>query len=122
MTSWTPPLLDAVAGADELRIGPLLSSRSAHVPIWVVRVDNALYVRSFRGADARWYRRVTSRGAATAVSAGLAFDVDIHPVGEELRDRIDAAYREKYGRYGAAYLTPMTAKAAVDTTLRLTPR
>ncbi|MER6141844.1 hypothetical protein ABT174_17540 [Streptomyces sparsogenes] len=35
-------------------------------------------------------------------------------------DRIDAAYRVKYGRCGGAYVDPMVASRA--TTLRLVPR
>ncbi|MFF3906797.1 DUF2255 family protein [Streptomyces sp. NPDC001848] len=44
------------------------------------------------------------------------------PRGEEseINDRIDTAYRTKYGRYGGAYVNPMVA--ARSTTLRLVPR
>ncbi|NUO42662.1 MAG: DUF2255 family protein [Streptomyces sp.] len=37
-----------------------------------------------------------------------------------VNDRVDAAYRTKYGRYGASYVTPMVASR--DTTLKLVPR
>lgn len=34
---------------------------------------------------------------------------------------VDQAYRAKYGRYGSAYVAPMTADAAARATVRLTP-
>jgi hypothetical protein len=36
-----------------------------------------------------------------------------------VNDRVDAAYRAKYGRYGAGYVNPIVASR--DTTLRLVP-
>jgi hypothetical protein len=41
---------------------------------------------------------------------------------QELNQRIDAAYRAKYGRYGSSYLEPMTSGETRTTTLRLQPR
>ena len=41
---------------------------------------------------------------------------------EELNERIDAAYRSKYGRYGSSYVEPMTSGEVRTTTLRLEPR
>jgi hypothetical protein len=41
--------------------------------------------------------------------------------GPELRGQIDEGYRVKYGRYGSAYVTPMTSDSAAETTLELEP-
>jgi len=52
MTSaWTPDELDRIGAAEEVEIAPRRADgtlRSA-VPIWVVRVGDELYVRSWRG-------------------------------------------------------------------------
>jgi hypothetical protein len=51
--------LHHLADVEEIRIGfrrPDGSTRS--VPIWVVRVGDDLYVRSVRGPDGGWYRRL----------------------------------------------------------------
>jgi hypothetical protein len=90
------------------------------VPIWVVRVGEALYVRSYRGPSGGWYRRAraTVESAQTARSLGSDFS---EVAGTELRARIDEAYRVKYGRYGSSYVTPMASDSAAETTLQLEP-
>ena len=42
-------------------------------------------------------------------------------VGEDVGDVVDAAYREKYGRY-PSYVEPMVAPQARATTLKLVPQ
>ena len=58
MTAWTSDELDAIAAADELRIAPRKPDGTLRgaVPIWVVRHGDDLYVRSFKGGGAAWYR------------------------------------------------------------------
>ena len=46
----------------------------------------------------------------------MAYD----PAGEEVNDAVDAALRQKYGRY-TGYIEPMIAPQARATTLRLLP-
>jgi hypothetical protein len=36
-------------------------------------------------------------------------------------DAIDAAYQDKYRKYGASYVDPMVAPTARDATVRLVP-
>ena len=63
MRDWTAEELDRIGGADELEIaalGPDGTLRPA-TTIWVVRLGDDLYVRSFRGAP--W--RLVPLGAAT---------------------------------------------------------
>jgi len=47
-------------------------------------------------------------------------DVTLRDAGEEVNDAVDAAYREKYGRY-TSYVPPMLAAQARATTLELVP-
>ena len=51
--------LHHLADVEELRIGfRRLDGSTRSVPIWVVRVGDDLYVRSVRGPDGGWYRRL----------------------------------------------------------------
>ena len=58
MTAWTSDELDKIAGAEELEIAPvrLDGTLRNRVTIWVVRVRDDLYVRSYKGSTAAWYR------------------------------------------------------------------
>lgn len=124
MNGWSAHQLDAIGSADELLMTAPRSavSPAEAVPIWVVRVGDALYVRSFRGASARWYRRVTAAGGAHITAGGVMGDVAVVAADPSHTPAIDSEYRRKYGRYGAAYIDPMTAPAALETTLELRPR
>lgn len=58
MAGWTDDELAAVSEAEELEIAPAQADGSLRrpTPIWVVRVGNDLYVRSYRGQGGRWFR------------------------------------------------------------------
>jgi hypothetical protein len=120
---WTTDELDRIGDADELHI----ASRRAHgtlgrpLPIWVVRVGDELYVRSWRGDDGSWYRAAQGSGQGRISARGVERDVAFNPAGEEVNDAVDDAYRQKYGRY-TGYIEPMIAPQARATTLRLVPR
>lgn len=91
------------------------------MPIWVVRDGDDLYVRSFRGSAGAWYRAARARPEGRIRSGGVDKDVTFVEVTDPgVNDRIDTAYRTKYGRYGASYVNPMVASR--DTTLKLVPR
>ena len=124
MTSWTTGELDRTGTADELEITTARSDGSLRrwTPIWVVRVDDDLYVRSYRGADGDWYRHATQHAQGRIRAGGVERDVTVDRPDDTVQPAIDDAYRAKYARYGAAYLQPMLAARATATTLRLTPR
>lgn len=121
--AWTADELDRIGAADELRIAARRRDGSLRrpVPIWVVRVGDDLYVRSWRGTGGSWYRmaRATHEGHISA--GGVDRDVSLAEVGDDVDDAIDAAYRAKYGRY-SGYVEPMIAPQARATTLKLVPR
>jgi hypothetical protein len=122
-TAWTTDELERIGGAEELQIAPRRRDGSLRrpLPIWVVRVGDDLYVRSWRGAGGGWYRaaRATHEGRISA--GGVDRDVSLAEVGDDVADAIDAAYRAKYGRY-SSYVEPMIAAQARATTLKLVPR
>jgi hypothetical protein len=102
MSTWTSGELDVLAAATELRIGtrrPDGTFRPA-VPIWVVRVGDGIYIRSYRGPAGAWFRHATTRGTAHIQTGTVTSDVS----------------------FGRAYIDPMTSGSAAATTLQLTPQ
>jgi hypothetical protein len=121
MTSWTSDELGAIGAADELDIAALRPDGTlrAYTTIWVVRVGDGLYARSYRGQDGTWYQAVQRRPEGRIRADGAEYDATFqHPTGVD-EDAIDAAYRSKYGRYRRSYVDPMVAPGARATTLRL---
>ena len=60
---WTFDELARIGDADELEVAPLRADGTTRrpTPIWVVRVGDALYVRSWRGDGGAWYSAAKSR-------------------------------------------------------------
>jgi hypothetical protein len=123
VSAWTADELDRIGGAEELANAPRNADGTVRrpLPIWVVRVDDELYVRSWRGDDGSWHRAAQASGQGRISARGVERDVAYDPAGEEVNDAVDHAYRQKYGRY-TGYIEPMIAPQARATTLRLVPR
>jgi hypothetical protein len=125
MATWTTDELDAIGGADELRLAALRADGTLRNPvtIWVVRVGDDLYVRSYKGTGSGWYRGVQATRAGHVESGGVDKDVTFADEKDPAAgDRIDAAYRDKYRKYGASYVDPMLAETARNATIKLVPR
>jgi hypothetical protein len=122
MTAWRSNELDRVAAADGLTIAARRADGTlrAPVPIWVVRVGDDLYVRSWRGLAGRWFRAARDRREGHLSAGGIEKDVVFADADEAVNDAIDVAYGEKYGRY-PSYIPPMIAPQAQATTLKLVP-
>jgi hypothetical protein len=94
--------------------------------VWIVRHDDAVYVRSVNGTTAAWYRGVQTRHEGELSAGRFQRDVAFVEAGEHagddsgLDDALDAAYRDKYGRSSGA-VAAITADVARATTLRLDP-
>jgi hypothetical protein len=124
MTAWTNDELEAIGAADELQIAPRRGDGTLHKPvtIWVVRVGDDLYVRSWRGRTSAWFRGAQARQAGRISAGDVEKDVALVEETEPARnEQIDAAYRAKYGVSGADYVDDMLAPAARATTLKLVP-
>ena len=121
MTSWTRDELAAIGVAEELDIAALRPDGTLrpYTTIWVVRVGDDLYVRSYRGQDGAWYQAVQRRPEGRIRAGDVERDVTFEHLTDADEDAIDAAYRRKYGRYGSTYVDPMVALGARATTLRL---
>ena len=125
MTAWTSEELDRIGTAQELEVASLRADGTLRQPvtIWVVGEGDDLYVRSWRGESGTWYRGVQERYRGHIRAGGVDKDVTFVAVDDKgLNERVDAAYRSKYGRYGSSYVEPMTSGETRTTTLRLEPR
>src|SRR3954447_20248603 len=99
--SWTTNELDRIGNADELYVAPRGKDGALRraVPIWAVRVGDELYVRSWRGNGGRWYRAARVSGEGHITAGGVSHDVALRDADDGVNDAVDAAFREKYGRY-----------------------
>jgi hypothetical protein len=102
VTTWTPHALEHLAAADELHIAPRRSDGSLRKPttIWVVTDGDQVFVRSWRGTDGAWWKTARTTGTGHISVGRIDTDVSFTPVTDPAaNDRVDGAYRAKYGRY-----------------------
>lgn len=120
MNDWTDEQLDRIGRTRELDVAPRRADGSLRgfTTIWVVRVDDDLYVRSWNGPTGSWYRAATASGAGRIRIDAVDHDVRFRPADDIDPARVDAAYREKYGR--SSYVDAMVADGPAATTLQLT--
>jgi hypothetical protein len=124
-TAWQNTDLNRIAEAQELTIQARRADGSLRnpLPIWVVRAGDELYIRSYKGDAAAWYRTALAGRAGHVSAGGVEADVEFGEATDgALNDQIDEAYRAKYASYGASYTDAMTSDTSRATTLRLTPR
>jgi hypothetical protein len=124
MTSWTDDELNKIDAAEELEIAALREDGTSRKPvtIWVVRVEEGIYVRSAYGTNAAWYRAAKSRHEGHIEVMSLRKDVTFEGANPAVADQVDTAYRNKYRRHGAQYVNSVTTAEARSTTIKLVPR
>jgi hypothetical protein len=117
--AWPPATTRQLTETAEVDVVvPAPGRPDVRTPIWIVNVDNDLYIRSWKGKDGIWYRRARQHGTGTIVAAGHQQQVKFRAVDEpDLNARVDEAYRHKYGH--SSYTQAMTRPPATATTLRL---
>jgi hypothetical protein len=122
MTGWLNDELHTIAQADDLHVAPFRDDGTTYgTPtwIWAVAVDDALYVRGYNGRSSRWYQAAVQQKAGRIIAAGMTKDVTFESVDGSINERIDGAYRAKYG--GSQYLGPMISARARSATVKIMP-
>jgi hypothetical protein len=124
MSAWMTDDLDGIGTADELELTTLRSDGTPRKPvtIWVVRNGDDLFIRSWRGERAAWFRSAQARHQGHIQAGGIDRDVLFADAAQDLNDQIDAAYRAKYTPVAPSYVEPMVSPQARATTLKLEPR
>ena len=120
--AWSKDELRKIAESDDLHISPFRENGSTYgTPTWIwsVVVDDSLYVRAYNGQSSRWYQAAMRQRAGTITAAGLTKEVSFEPVRGPVNDRIDEAYRVKYG--SSPYLQPMIGTSARSATVKVMP-
>jgi hypothetical protein len=120
MSVFDADALRGLRSAKEVRIRTEKHPGSA-VVIWVVVADDAVFVRSFRGAGGRWYRDLAAGGDATLEVSGRRLAVRATPEREPaVLERASQEYLRKYS--SSTYAKAMVNQDILATTLRLEPR
>lgn len=114
--------LEKINMADDFKISPFRTDGITYgTPTWIwnVVVDGALYIRAYNGRQSRWYQSALQQKAGRIHAAGMVTEVTFEPVKDVvLSERIDLAYKEKYGK--SPYLPPMVSQRAKAATVRIT--
>jgi hypothetical protein len=123
---WTADDIRRIGSAEELQIAARRADGTLRrwLPIWVVCVDEQVYVRTWYRRNTGWFAHVLDSRRACVRVPGLQADVAVEDVGagpDRLRMDIDAAYRAKYEPYGTSTVENMVAAAAAAATLLLSP-
>jgi hypothetical protein len=124
MTTWTSDELNKIGNAEELQIASLRADCTLRKPviIWVVRVDDDLYVRCVNGRAGAWFRGEQSRYEGRIWASGVEKDVTfVEDPDPDINDQIDSVYLAKYRRY-PQYVAPMVTPAVRAATIKLVPR
>jgi len=125
MTTWTRDELGKIEAAEELELASVRPDGKLRNPvtIWVVRVGDDLYVRSWKGRTGSWFRASQVRHEGHIQAGGVDKDVTfVAEANDDINDQIDAAYRTKYRRHGGRWVDPMVSAQARAATIKLVPR
>jgi hypothetical protein len=113
-------VLDALRRRKEVGIR---TSRNQQRPvtIWIVVVDDAVFVRSVRGPQGKWYIAARADGEATLVIDQRELPVRVTPAPDPADvAAVSQAILSKYAT--SPYARMMVSDEIVPTTLRLDPR
>ena len=89
--------------------------------IWVARVGDDLYVRSYRGRGGACFHAAEGSHEDRIRAGGVEKDVTFVAESDSgLNDQIDATYLSKYGQ--SPYISGMVASKVRLTTLKLGPQ
>ena len=103
MSAWTEDELRRIGAAQELEIAPVAPQRrAAHrdADLGRTRWRRTLRARGIRPGTG-WYRVARTSGAGRIQAGGVEKDVTIEYAEDAVYDEVDAAYRDKYGRYAS---------------------
>jgi hypothetical protein len=124
MTAWTPADLTALGDADEIDV---TSERADGTPrpwvtIWIVRLDDELYIRSAHGTDNGWFRRAKASGLGRVRAGSLEREVAFVDAAGAHAAALHAAYHAKYDQYGPRVVGPVVSGESAQATLLVVPR
>ena len=121
MGAFTDDDLTLLRETEEIRIAPYAEDGFLYDGrlIWVVVAEGRVYIRSWKGADAEWFRRAARSLRAHITIDGSAFSREVTLA--RIRDTgIQHAIDEQYlASYPQPYAGEMVAPRAAETTLEV---
>lgn len=123
MSRWARDELETIEGTQELQLaskradGPL----RPYVTMWVVRVDDDVYVRSAYGPENRWFRHAKGSANGRIRVGGIESDVAFAEPEPGVHAAIDSAYHAKYDQYGPKIVGSVIGPDVEAVTIRLDP-
>jgi len=124
MPTWKSDELDKIGIAEELQIAPFRSDGTVRKPviIWVVRIGDDLYVRSYKGRTSAWFRGTQVRHEGRIQAGGVDKDVTfVEEASLDINNQLDGAYRTKYCRYAESIISTIVSPTARSATIKLVP-
>ena len=124
MAAWSNEELTRIGTATELQIASCRRDGTLRNPrtVWVVRVGDGLYVRSMNGRSGGWFPGTQARHEGHIRAGGVDKDVTFAEADPDINDQIDAAYGDKYRRYGDRIIGGVVNPEARAATIKLVPR
>jgi hypothetical protein len=121
VSAWTDDELHRIGDATELELAPRRSDGTlrTYTTMWIVRVEDELYVRSAGGQDRPWYRHALGTGTGRIRTGGVERDDNFDSADTAIHDAIDASYHAKYYHYGPDPVSHVTGPDAHAVTVRL---
>jgi hypothetical protein len=117
-------ILRLIDQTDEVQIEPRSSDGSPGKPvtIWIVVDGSDVFVRSYRGANGRWYQSLMKhpQGVLHVAEQQIPFRA-IQVSDRESIDRVSQAFQRKYGSKWPQETAEMLRDEVLGTTLRLEP-
>ena len=119
MTDWTPEELRIFESEDEIHLASHRSDGSLRpfITMWTVQADGDAVVRSARQVNP-WFSRALASGAGRIRIGALDREVSFE-LFEGDGAAIDAAYHQKYDRYGSRIVGGVVGPESYLRTIRL---
>jgi hypothetical protein len=114
--------LAALAAVEEIEIETRSAEGEIHrTIIWAVVGEGTVYVRSYRGATARWYREASVDPNVEILLDGRRLEARVAPATDPASVKASsAAFRRKYA--GDPSMGAMVRPEVLDTTMKVEPR
>jgi hypothetical protein len=121
VSAWTDDELRHIGGVTEIQLAPRRSDGTlrTYMTMWVVSVEDELYVRSAGGQDRPWYRHALATGTGRIRAGGVEREVIFDAADPGVHEAIDASYHAKCDRYGPGPVSHVTGPDAHSVTIRL---
>ena len=109
-----------LAEADEVNLETRSGPRTHRVIIWVVEVDGSLYIRSWLGESAKWFRRVSENPGVALTAGRVRVEFTAVPATDDAsNEAVSEAFWNKYPNDKET--ASMVRDEILHTTLRLDP-